>query len=140
VQLTVKYGDFTQITRRKTLDEATDDGQQLYREAVALLQKADLRRAIRLTGVSGQELVSGEGQLGLFAAPAPERKHAKLNQALDAIASRFGSKAVVTADLREDDPDDARDGFYSEDKRESAARAEKERQELGPHVVRDDEP
>ena len=137
VQLTVKYDDFTQITRRHTLSVATDDGQALYREALALLQKADLRRRIRLTGVSGQELTGGAGQLGLFAADEGPKKNQKLNQALDAIASRFGSKAVVTADLKEDDPDDARDGFYSEDKRETAARAERERRLQGPRVERE---
>jgi DNA polymerase IV len=138
VQLTVKYEDFTQITRRHTLTSPTDDGQTLYREALALLQKADLRRHIRLTGVSGQELTGGAAQLGLFAAEETPKKSDKLNQALDAIASRFGNKAVVTADLREDDPDDARDGFYSEDKRETAARAEFERKKQQPQIVRED--
>lgn len=134
VQLTVKYSDFTQITRRLTLATATDDGQLLYREALGLLQKADLRRRIRLTGVSGQELVGGEEQLGLFTQAEAPKKNEKLNLTLDAIASKFGSKAVVTADLREDDPDEARDGFYSEDKREAAARAERERRLHQPHV------
>lgn len=138
VQLTVKYEDFTQITRRHTLTSPTDDGQTLYREALALLQKADLRRHIRLTGVSGQELTGGAAQLGLFAAQEAPKKSDKLNQALDAIASRFGNKAVVTADLREDDPDDARDGFYSEDKRETAARAEFERKKQQPQIIRED--
>lgn len=137
VQLSVKYSDFTQITRRLTLDEATDDGQTLYRRALELLQKADLRRRIRLTGVSGQELIGGAPQLALFADDAAPAKNTKLNAALDAIASKFGSKAVVTADLREDNPDEARDGFYSEDKRETAARAEAERQKLGLHVERE---
>ena len=139
VQLTVKYSDFTQITRRVTLDAPTDDGQRLYREALALLQKADLRRRIRLTGVSGQELVGGEDQLGLFAPSEAPKKSDKLNLALDAIASKFGSKAVVTADLRQDDPDEARDGFYSEDKRETAAKAERERAQLQPRFERDEE-
>ena len=139
VQLTVKYSDFTQITRRVTLNSPTDDGQLLYREALALLQKADLRRRIRLTGVSGQELVGGEDQLGLFSAEEPPKKNEKLNQALDAIASKFGNKAVVTADLRQDDPDEARDGFYSEDKRETAARAERERKQQQPQFERDEE-
>jgi DNA polymerase-4 len=122
-----------------TLDSATDDGQRLYREALQLLQKADLRRRIRLTGVSGQELVGGEDQLGLFGATEPPKKSDKLNVALDAIASKFGSKAVVTADLRQDDPDEARDGFYSEDKRETAAKAERERAQLQPRFERDEE-
>ncbi|MGV3621720.1 MAG: DNA polymerase IV [Archangium sp.] len=138
VQLTVKYADFTQITRRVTMELPTDDGQTLYRKALELLQKADLRRRIRLTGVSGQELTGGAPQLGLFVEEAAPAKNTRLNAALDAIASKFGSKAVVTADLREDDPDEARDGFYSEDKRETAARAEKEREQLGLRVEKDE--
>jgi DNA polymerase-4 len=140
VQLTVKYEDFKQITRRHTLEAATDDGQTLYREALTLLQRADLHRKIRLTGVSGQELVGSEEQLGLFTADEPPKKNEKLNLALDAIASKFGSKAVVTADLRQDDPDEARDGFYREDKRETAARAEWERRQQQPHLERDEAP
>jgi DNA polymerase IV len=132
VQLTVKYFDFTQVTRRVTLPAPTDDGQVLYREALALVKKVDLSRPIRLTGVSGQELTSGEAQLGLFSADAPPDKHRRLNQALDAIATRFGGAAVITADLHAGHPDEARDGFYLEDKRERAARAEFERGRTGP--------
>jgi len=99
VQLTIKYYDFKLITRRKTLDEATDDGQTLYREACALLDRVDLKRAIRLTGVSAQDLRGGEGQLGLFEASRGPTRTDKLNEAIDAIASKFGSKAIVTADL-----------------------------------------
>ena len=47
---------------------------------------------------------------------------------------------MVTADLREDDPDEARDGFYTEDKRETAARAERERKQQQPRIERDEEP
>lgn len=138
VQIVVKYSDFTQITRRMTLEAPTDDGQAIYRHALGLLQKADLSRKIRLTGVSGQELTGGEGQLGLFAAVEAPKKNVKLNAALDAIASKFGSKAVVTADLREDDPDEARDGFYTEDKKASADRAETARKKQQPLIDRDE--
>lgn len=99
VQLTVKYADFTLVTRRHTLGAATDDGQELYREALTLLRaRVDLGRHVRLTGVTAQELTSGERQLGLFEAQAPPRSE-KLNEALDRIASRFGSTAVLRADL-----------------------------------------
>ncbi len=126
VQLSVKYDDFTLVTRRRTLDEPTDDGQVLYREAVALLPKVDLSRRIRLTGVAGQDLSGGDAQLGLFALAAPKRAD-RLNLALDAIASKFGSKAVVTADLAGEGEEHRVDGFYREEKRETAKRAEDQR-------------
>jgi DNA polymerase-4 len=112
VQLKIKYADFEVITRRRTLAEPEDDGQRLYREALALLAKVPRDRKIRLTGVSGQELTGGSAQLGLFA--KKPRRAEKLNAALDRIADRFGSAAITTADLvgaddrMEEDDDEAR--------------------------------
>lgn len=97
VQLKVKLADFRLLTRRTTLEDATDDGQALYRAAEALLVKLALPARVRLTGVSAQEIVAAGPQQELFA-PAPDRAR-HLNQALDRIAARFGSGAVVTADV-----------------------------------------
>jgi DNA polymerase-4 len=104
VQLKLKFSDFTLITRRTTLREATDDGQTLYRTALELLERAHEDRPIRLTGVSVQ-LDEVPPQLGLF--PAAPPRTAKLNAALDKIAERFGSKAITTADIAGSEaPDD----------------------------------
>jgi DNA polymerase-4 len=104
VQLKVKFSDFTLITRRTTLREATDDGQTLYRAALELLERAHEGKPIRLTGVSLQ-LDEEPPQLGLF--PAAPPRTAKLNAALDKIAERFGSKAITTADIAGSEaPDD----------------------------------
>jgi len=102
VQLKLKFGDFTLITRRTTLPSATDDGQTLYRVARELLEKAHEDKPVRLTGVSMQELGTesvGARQLGLFTEPEKPKRSDKLNAALDRIAERFGSKAVLTADI-----------------------------------------
>jgi len=111
VQLKLKLDDFTLQTRRCTLERPTDDGQELYRQALGLLERAPLSRPVRLTGVSAQELDdAGDAQLALFGEP-PHRSEA-LNRALDAIAVRFGRGAVAPADvlsLEEDEPfDDVR--------------------------------
>jgi DNA polymerase-4 len=99
VQLKVKFADFRVITRRSVLPSPTDDGQELYRAAMALLARVDLRRKVRLTGVSAQDLVDGGGQLSLL--EHPDERPARLNAALDTIAARFGDDAVTTADLRQ---------------------------------------
>jgi DNA polymerase-4 len=99
VQLKVKLADFRLITRRTTLDEATDDGQTLYRAAQELLAKVPLPTRVRLTGVSAQEMVAAGSQQELFAPPPGRVQH--LNEALDKIAARFGSGAVVTADIND---------------------------------------
>jgi len=116
VTLKVKYGDFTQVTRRVTLDHPTDDDAEIWAAARAQLERIELGRPVRLTGVS----VSGFGgetrrsQLDLFgagAAPpagAQERapdasKRRALNAALDTLNDRFGDRAVRRADLVDGD-------------------------------------
>ena len=97
LQLKLKLADFTLVTRRTTLPEPTDDGQTLYRAALALLGRFDLRQRVRLTGVSAQELPLPAAQLPLLA-EAPTRTD-RLNAALDRIAEKFGGAAVLPADV-----------------------------------------
>ncbi|MBL9039356.1 MAG: DNA polymerase IV [Archangium sp.] len=131
VVLTVKYDDFTQVTRQETLPSPTDDGQALYRVAMQLLEtKIDLTRKVRLTGVTGTELTGGAPQLSLFTEPPTKRT--KLNAALDAIGAKFGNTAVITADLASSDPERRVDGFYPEERPAPAAPP-------GLHVERDEE-
>ena len=104
VTLKVKYGDFTLVTRRTTLPFATDDDRALYQAARAQLDRVDLARSVRLTGVSvsGFEGEAGPGQLDLFAdgdaAPPDASRRRALNAALDDIAGRFGEGTVTRAD------------------------------------------
>ena len=106
VQLKVKHGDHTTVTRRTTLAEPTDDGQELFRVAAAMLTEAHGGRPVRLTGVSAQDLSLGAAQM-LLLDDGVERR-TRLNAALDRINDRFGSRAVTTADLGGggDDADD----------------------------------
>ena len=108
VQLKLKLDDFTLQTRRCTLERPTDDGQEIYRAALELLDRAPPPRAVRLTGVSAQELdQAADAQLALFGEQAPRSE--ALNRALDAIASRFGQGAVAPADVLSFESDDPLD-------------------------------
>lgn len=107
VQLKVKLSDFTLLTRRRTLETATDDGQRLYRESAELLARLGLQRPVRLTGVSAQEVVGAHSQLGLFV--EAEARAVRLNAALDAIAARYGQGAVTPADVAEVEADTEED-------------------------------
>jgi DNA polymerase-4 len=119
------------LTRRMTLREPTDDGDQIAHNASALLARAALQEPVRLLGVGVTNLgPKGEGQLGLFGQPETEKTRSNLNRALDEIAERFGTGAVVRgsreAALREglsmqikrgehDEADDAGEGDEADD-------------------------
>ena len=109
VTLKVKYSDFSLVTRRTTLERATDDDHAILAAARALLSRVDLARPVRLTGISVSDFAADaeRGQLDLFgAAPAvpaaeaaDEGRRRALNAALDRLADRFGEGAVVPGDL-----------------------------------------
>jgi len=96
VHLKVKYADFRVMTRQETLPVPTDDSAEIYRLAVRLLGKVDAH-PIRLTGVHAGDLRTAGPQLGLF--DEGRRKRDRLNRSLDAIAEKFGTGAVLPADL-----------------------------------------
>jgi len=104
VQLKIKLSDFNLVTRRTTLPAPTDDGQTLYRAAIAMLDRIALDRPVRLTGVAAHELAGDETQLGLFT--GGPSKTERLNAALDQIADRYGRRAIVTADVAGLDDED----------------------------------
>jgi len=64
VQLKVRFGDFTTVTRSRTVAEPTDLAADLRRVAGELLHALDVTPGVRLLGVSGQQLVRRAGTTG----------------------------------------------------------------------------
>jgi DNA polymerase-4 len=90
------------LSRRATLASPTDDGLAIARTAKRQLTRAALTEPVRLLGVGVTGLAPRDReQLPLFGEPEPERRRRELLRALDAIADRFGSDAVVRGDARE---------------------------------------
>ena len=100
VTLTVRFADFTTLSRSRTMAEATDVTQDVYRTAVGLYDGLGLQRArLRLVGVRVEGLVPRgtvhrQQVLG-------EREHgwSDADRAVDRAARRFGSAAVRPASL-----------------------------------------
>jgi len=102
VSLKVKYHDFKQITRARTLSDFTDDGLAIYRAACDLLSKTEVgRRPVRLLGISLSQLcfADGAGQLSLFADDQSFGKRKELNRALDSISEKHGGRSIRPATL-----------------------------------------
>jgi DNA polymerase-4 len=100
VSITVRFADFTTITRTRTIPEATDVTQEIYRAAVRLYDALGLQRArLRLVGVRVEGLVprttvQRQGVLG-----ERERGWPDADRAVDRATRRFGSAAVRPASL-----------------------------------------
>ena len=100
VTITVRFADFTTITRSRTLAEATDVTQEVYAAAVRLYDALGLQRArirlvgVRVEGLVARERVQRQGVLG-------ERDHgwADADRAVDRATRRFGKAAVAPASL-----------------------------------------
>ena len=102
VSITVRFADFTTITRSRTIPEATDVTQELYGAAVRLYDGLGLQRArLRLVGVRVEGLVPRgavhrQGVLG-----ERQRGWPDADRAVDRATRRFGTAAVRPASLLE---------------------------------------
>jgi DNA polymerase-4 len=97
VTIKIKFHDFEQTTRSRTLDEPTQLGDVIYRVAVELLKTRRLRSAVRLVGVavSNLEEPSLPAQMSLFGrSKSSSDKWEKVERAEDEIAKRHGEGAV----------------------------------------------
>jgi DNA polymerase-4 len=116
VQLKVRFGDFTTVTRSRTLPEPTDLAAELRRVAGELLRGLDVAPGVRLLGISGQQLLrrtpSAADQGTLFpdesaeptdagaddsppsTGPAGGERQDALERSVDAVRARFGPGAV----------------------------------------------
>ncbi len=97
VALKLRFSDFRTVTRRLTGDP-THEGLEIYRRARRLLEQRPLADPVRLIGLSVSGLASsGSAQLPLF--PDLAVRRARLAEAVDALARRFGDRAVIAASL-----------------------------------------
>ncbi len=101
VQLKLRFGDFTTITRRQTLPQPTDADDVIYHTALRLLRQVPLEaRKVRLLGVG----VSNFGdtiQATLF--DETDISHSHLDDTVDAIRRRFGRDTIKRGRLVDDE-------------------------------------
>jgi DNA polymerase-4 len=96
--ITVKIRDttFRTITRQRTLPDATDLTDPIFRTALELARPEVRGLRIRLLGVTASGLGERE-QLALFAADDPRRR--RVVEAADAVRHRYGDRAITRARL-----------------------------------------
>lgn len=100
VTLSIRFADFTTITRTGTLTAFTDRTNDIYAEAMRLYGKLHLQRArIRRVGVRMEKLVPKATTYEQPALDEPAHGWSEAEEAIDRAVLRFGPKAVQRARL-----------------------------------------
>jgi DNA polymerase-4 len=103
VVVKLKYGDFRAISRRRTLDDPTSDGDRLGKAAVELARDVEVgdhggkRTRVRLCGVSVSGLEARDAPRQLALDEATRQRGERLGDTIDAVRAKFGKAAVVRA-------------------------------------------
>ena len=99
VTLKIKYSNHQSITRRATLDRPSSDSRAVSAVARKLLAEVPAIevRGVRLTGISLSGLEDRDGARQLLLDESTRERGEHLGETLDAIAKKFGGRAVRRA-------------------------------------------
>lgn len=98
ITVKLRFADFTTVTRRTTLDHATDVGSELWANVRAIFDAwiGKEARPLRLIGVTLAGLEDHRVVGGLFPDRAMDRRR-RLDGVADAVRNRFGDDALTRA-------------------------------------------
>ncbi|MBA3527708.1 MAG: DNA polymerase IV [Propionibacteriaceae bacterium] len=100
IAISIRFADFTELTRSATVSSPTDVTDEIYAQAVALYEKLGLQRArVRRVGVRAEGLVDAHLAYRQPQLSDPERGWREAEQAIDAAVMKFGPAAVQRAAL-----------------------------------------
>jgi len=102
VFIKLKFSDFTQVTRSRTLDTPISSSAAIFNEALALYRKIELKKKIRLAGVGVTSLKDKDRpiQMSLLGEEKKtEKQWASVDTAVDSIMEKFGGNIIKKASL-----------------------------------------
>ena len=98
VTLTVRYADFSILSRQQAQVDYLDSSEDIYRASVQIIDRLVVDQPVRLLGVRLSDLRFKAGQLPLF---AEERRQYLLTEARDCVNDRYGDFTVMFGSLLE---------------------------------------
>ncbi len=98
----IRYGDFTGMGQQYVMKEPTANGLTLFKTAWHLIDGwRDDTKSVRLLGISASHLLHTSEATSLF---KKERNMRSLQQSLDTLQHRYGSRAWTRASLLQNSP------------------------------------
>jgi DNA polymerase-4 len=98
VILTVRFSDFSTLTRQKTALEPLTSGKEIYRLALRIWDSIGGKRPVRLLGVTVSNLHRPSNQLSLFSRP---NRLAALWEAIDRVNDKYGDFTLTWGSLHQ---------------------------------------
>lgn len=112
IALKLRFGDFTTITRSRTIGDPTDLGRRIFEEARELYDAVDRRDGVRLIGVRVEQLGEGGPIASLWDEDEDWRE---AENVADAISARFGTALGPASLLRNTREHDAEARGFARD-------------------------
>ncbi len=103
VFIKLKFSDFTQITRSKTLDANICSSSAIFDEAIRLFDQYELKKKVRLIGVGVSSLKDKDVPVQMLLVPSSienKKQWESVDTAVDSISEKFGSDIVKKASLK----------------------------------------
>lgn len=97
ISIKLRFGDFTTITRQKTLPRATCYADAIHDAARSLLGASWDGRPVRLLGCGTSRIEVGGSDPDLFTDAAQEARQRRLADTIDALSERFGGSKILPA-------------------------------------------
>lgn len=92
VHLAVRFADFSMVGKQQTRKDHTNQSDEIFTEAVSILDSLELSQPVRLLGVRITNLCYQRQQLPLF---EDERRKVLITAAMDEVNDRYGSFTVT---------------------------------------------
>ncbi len=104
VSIKLKFADFSQMTKQKTITYPISSTRSIYAETLTLLSRIKIKKKIRLIGVNVACIDKGKScfQMELMDEVQEQtEKWEKLDRTMDLISEKFGSNAIKNASLKD---------------------------------------
>lgn len=101
IQITIRYSDRMTITRSITIDQPTENMNDIYHAACDLFNKYWSKKPVRLLGITLQNLTEKEEagiQLDIFSYQNHTKKE-ELNKAVDMLRDKYGENMIIPAGM-----------------------------------------